>query len=229
MKIYNFGLELEPGKYKYETECFKKLRDKFSPPKKTPYTAEFTDQEAEKAEAVVFSSAKKLDLVVNDLDKIEKRFLRAESQQEREILELAQQKLEAENFLCDCEFEEEKKIFLRQLQLLTFKPAVEIEDITDTDRIIEAVMHKAGMILFYTVGKKEVRAWSLKKGLTVLDAAGRIHSDLQRGFIRAEVFKCSDLDSFFNLAEARVKGLVKSADRNYIVAEGDIIEIKFNV
>ncbi|MBD3263966.1 MAG: DUF933 domain-containing protein [Candidatus Omnitrophica bacterium] len=229
MKVYNLGLDLEAGKYKYETECFKKLLDKFSPAKKTPYTVEFTNQEPEKTEAVVFNPEKKLDLVLNDLDRVEKRILRAESREEQEALESARKKLEEEKFLCDCDFEEDRIIFLKQLQLLTFKPAVEIEDAGLPEKIIETLLFKAGVILFYTVGKKEVKIWSLKRGLTILDAAGKIHSDLRRGFIRGEVFKCKNLDSFFNLAEARMRGFVKSVDKSYTVEEGDVIEIKFSV
>ena len=62
-----------------------------------------------------------------------------------------------------------------------------------------------------------------------LEAAGKIHSDLKRGFIKAEVTNCRDLDSFFNMAEARSRGFVKIVGKDYIVQKGDIIEIRFNV
>ena len=69
----------------------------------------------------------------------------------------------------------------------------------------------------------------MKKGEIVLEAAGKIHSDLKRGFIKAEVVNCKDLDNFFNMAEAKAKGLVKLVDRDYVMRENDIIEIRFNV
>jgi len=62
-----------------------------------------------------------------------------------------------------------------------------------------------------------------------LEAAGKIHSDLKRGFIKAEVVNCRDLDNFFNWAEAKSKGFVKIVGKDYIMQENDIIEIRFNV
>jgi len=95
--------------------------------------------------------------------------------------------------------------------------------------LIEKLISKAGILLFFTAGKKEVHVWNVDKGESILEAAGKIHSDLKRGFIKAEITNCKDLDSFFNMAEARSRGLVKIVDRDYIVEEGDIVDIRFNV
>lgn len=82
---------------------------------------------------------------------------------------------------------------------------------------------------FTTTGGHEVRAWTLPAGRTVLEAAGQIHNDMARGFIRAEVVSFSDLDRAGSLAHAREKGLLRLEGRDYIVHDGDIIHIRFNV
>jgi len=227
--IYNCGLNIQPGKYPYKDSCFKKLADKFSPGKLSPFTVEFTDKEPQIADAVVFDENRRLDLVVGDLEKIENRIQRAESAEEKNLLKRAQEALEKEKLLCDLTFSEAEEIFLKQLQLVSSKPALGISGPFEIDNLIRELIKKSGLLLFFTAGKKEVRAWPLKKGLNILEAAGKIHSDLKRGFIKGEVVNCSELDNFFNMAEARSRGLVKVVDRDYIVNENDIIEIKFNV
>lgn len=229
MKIFNFGLNIEPGKYKYRDSCFDKLVERLSPQKSSPYTVEFIIADSQKAEAVVFDKAKRLDLILGDLEIIEKRLTRCQNPQEKSFFERCQKVLEEEKLLCDEQFSEEEREFLKTLPLLTFKPCTVRENAEDINALIKEVMVKAGFILFFTIAKKEVRAWSLKKGLSVLEAAGKIHSDLKRGFIKAEIVNCSHLDEFFNMAEARARGFVKTVDKDYIVEDKDIIEIKFNV
>jgi len=86
-----------------------------------------------------------------------------------------------------------------------------------------------GYISFFTVGKDEVRAWTIKKGDTALEAAGKIHSDLARGFIRAECFSYDDLIKCGSEKALREKGLFRLEGKNYLVKDGDIINIRFNV
>lgn len=229
MKIFNFGLDIEPGKTKYKDSCFDQLVEKFSPQKTTPYSVEFVDSDIEKADAVVLSADKKLDFVLIDLEKIEKRLTKTETEAEKALLERAQKILETETLLCEKEFSDQESASLRQLMLVTYKPTVVKETVDDLDGLIKEIIEKSGLILFFTAGKKEVHAWELKKGEVILEAAGKIHSDLKRGFIKGEVTKYADLDKFFNMAEARAKGLVKLVDRDYVMEVNDIIEIKFNV
>ncbi len=229
MKIFNFGLALEPGKYKYKNQFFDQLVEKFSPKKASPYTVEFMDTDLEKCAAVVFDPAKKIDLILTDLERIEQRLPRCEDEKERALLGECQKRLEKEQLICDADFSREDKVFLKTLQLATAKPCLGKDNPGDVNGLIGEVLLKSGIILFFTVVKGELRAWSLEQGLTVLEAAGRIHSDLKRGFIRAEVVNAKELDQFFNLAEARSRGLVKTVDKDYIVEDNDIIEVRFSV
>ena len=229
MKIFNLGLEIEPGKYKYKLEWADKLIEKFSPQKISLYSVEFVDNEPELADAIVFEQNKKLDLVVIDLEKIEKRILKTEDEVEKAALIKAQNFLEEEKLLCDGEFTSGEVETFKLLQLVTSKPCLGVNEVSDTNELIKELINKAGVLLFFTAGKKEVHVWSVEKGENILEAAGKIHSDLKRGFIKADIANCKDLDSFFNMAEAKSRGFVKIVNRDYIVEEGDIIEIRFNV
>jgi len=229
MKIFNLGLEIEPGKYKYKLEWVEKLVEKFSPQKISPYLVEFVDSEPESADAIVFDLSKKLDLILIDLEKIEKRLLRVEDEGEKVLLAKAQKFLEEEKLISDIEFSPSEVETFKLLQLVTSKPSLGVDKVSDIDELIGKIIDKSDTVLFFTGGKKEVHVWSMKKGESILEAAGKIHSDLKRGFIKGEVTNCKDLDSFFNMAEARSRGFSKIVDRDYIVQEGDIIDIRFNV
>ncbi|MBO9368934.1 MAG: redox-regulated ATPase YchF [Chloroflexi bacterium] len=82
---------------------------------------------------------------------------------------------------------------------------------------------------FFTVGEDEVRAWTVRRGATALEAAGVIHSDLQRGFVRAEVVSYEDLIALGSLAEARARGKLRLEGKDYIVQDGDILHIRFHI
>jgi ribosome-binding ATPase YchF (GTP1/OBG family) len=86
-----------------------------------------------------------------------------------------------------------------------------------------------GLFSFFTAGQDECRAWTLRTGSTAVDAAGAIHSDLARGFIRAEVVTYEDLIACGSTAEARKRGLLRSEGKAYLVRDGDVIEVLFNV
>jgi len=97
------------------------------------------------------------------------------------------------------------------------------------DRLIGMSYGLLGLLSFLTFNKDEVRAWALPKGGTALDAAGAIHSDLARGFIRAEVIRFEDFEQFGSEREIRAHGKERLEGRDYVVEDGDIINIRFNV
>ncbi|MDA8201164.1 MAG: redox-regulated ATPase YchF [Chloroflexi bacterium] len=97
------------------------------------------------------------------------------------------------------------------------------------DRVIRLSYRLLGLISFFTAGPDETRAWTIPDGATAVDAAGAIHSDLARGFIRAEVVTFEDLIRLGSMAEARRAGKLRSEGRSYRVRDGDVIEVLFNV
>lgn len=96
-------------------------------------------------------------------------------------------------------------------------------------KLLRACYAAAGLISFLTAGPEEVRAWTIPKGTPAVEAAGRIHSDLQRGFIRAETVAYDDLKAAGDMKAARSAGKVRQEGKTYIVQDGDVILFKFNV
>jgi len=115
---------------------------------------------------------------------------------------------------------EEKALFMEELGIAE----------SGLDRLIKASYALLGLISFLTDGKKECRAWTIKKGTKAPGAAGKIHSDFERGFIRAQVIAYSDLDEAgFDYQAVKAKGKQRTEGKEYVVEDGDIIEFLFNV
>ena len=115
--------------------------------------------------------------------------------------------------------DDEKLMFLSELGL----------DHSGLDRLIQASYRLLGLISYLTAGKPEVRAWTITKGTKAPQAAGKIHTDFERGFIRAEVISFEDLMENGSLAAAKEKGLVRSEGKEYVMQDGDVVLFRFNV
>jgi ribosome-binding ATPase YchF (GTP1/OBG family) len=143
-----------------------------------------------------------------------------------------------------------------ELELLTIKPIMEIvngpngtdlkleaelAELSDEDAasfregesalgsVVRGLVETLDLITFFTAGEKETRAWTLRKGSTALDAAETIHSDIARGFIRAEVIRWDDLVTAGSHADARRQGLERVEGKTYEVQDGDVLNVRFNV
>ena len=97
------------------------------------------------------------------------------------------------------------------------------------ESVIRLSYELLGLISFLTVGEDEVRAWPIQRGTVAQKAAGKVHSDIEKGFIRAEVVSYEDLVSAGSLAEAREKGILRLEGKSYVVRDGDVINFLFNV
>jgi len=87
-----------------------------------------------------------------------------------------------------------------------------------------------GLITFFTVGEDEVRAWTVRKGSNAFESAGKIHTDIQKGFIRAEIVHYDDFKaSHFSFKEAKEKGVFYLEGKDYILQDGDIMHVRFNI
>ncbi|MBE5923346.1 MAG: redox-regulated ATPase YchF [Lachnospiraceae bacterium] len=115
--------------------------------------------------------------------------------------------------------DDEKKMFLEDLGLSE----------SGLDKLIRASYSLLGLISFLTTGEDETRAWTITKGTKAPQAAGKIHTDFERGFIRAEVVNYKDLVENGSMLAAKEKGLVRSEGKEYVVVDGDVILFKFNV
>lgn len=115
--------------------------------------------------------------------------------------------------------EDEKKMFLEELGLAE----------SGLEKLIKASYSLLGLVSFLTAGEPEVRAWTIRKGTKAPQAAGKIHSDFERGFIRAEIVSYNDLMDCGTYSAAKEKGLVRLEGKEYVVQDGDIILFRFNV
>ena len=97
------------------------------------------------------------------------------------------------------------------------------------DEVVGRLKDALGLITFFTAGEKETRAWTLRDGQTALEAGGTIHSDIARGFIRCEVIRWNDLLDAGSHAEASKRGTQRLEGKTYVVQDGDVLNIRFNV
>src|SRR5699024_8321786 len=97
------------------------------------------------------------------------------------------------------------------------------------DKLIKASYHLLGLGTYFTAGEEEVKAWTFRKGIKAPQAAGIIHSDFERGFIRAETVSYDDLMAAGSMAKARENGRVRLEGKEYLVQDGDIMHFRFNV
>jgi len=97
------------------------------------------------------------------------------------------------------------------------------------DRLIKCSYALLGLISFLTCGPDECRAWTIRKGTRAPQAAGKIHSDFERGFIRAEIVAFEDLKTCGSMAAAKERGLVRSEGKDYVMKDGDVTLFRFNV
>ncbi len=114
---------------------------------------------------------------------------------------------------------DEKELFLEEMGL----------KYSGLDKLIKSSYDLLGLISFLTTGEMESRAWTIKKGAKAPEAAGKIHSDMERGFIKADTISYEDLVESGSVAVAREKGLIRSEGKDYVVQDGDVIVFKFNV
>jgi ribosome-binding ATPase YchF (GTP1/OBG family) len=103
------------------------------------------------------------------------------------------------------------------------------EGLSALDVVVRRLSEALGLITFYTAGEKETRAWTLRAGQTALDAAATIHTDIARGFIRCEVIPAEDLLDAGSHAEAARRGTQRLEGKTYVVQDGDVLNVRFNV
>jgi len=209
--------------------------------------------DAEPAEELATVAA---ELVVADLTVIEsaleKARKRSRSKPEPELpaLEKASEALGAETLLRDAGLDEEQRKHLRSVAPLTLKPWVTVANLEEgadppaelgdavgvyasieagLERVIGACYRALDLITFLTTGEDETRAWQVRRGAKAPETAGVIHTDLERGFIRAEVIGYADLVAAGSMEAAKSKGLLRVEGKDYEVQEGDVLHVRFAV
>lgn len=230
MKVAYTGLDLPPGAVKYDDRYLSELAAKFKPAKSAPYYFEFLPDDYESSQAVAIADDNLLDLLILDIEKIENILMRMNDANVKSALDKCLTHLETESPLCNLPLDDSEKVVVNGFGLVSSKPTVIFEaSCTDVNQVCSSILEKAEMMFFYTLNKQEVHAWLVEKGTDAVACAEQIHSDLARGFIKAELISCDDMLASHSLQDARSKDLTKLVDEDCIVPENTVLEIRFNV
>ena len=211
-------------KYQFEIDTLEKVK-KTLDEGKCARTLNYSDEEKEVLKESFLLTLKPTLYVANvsesDLEDIER------NENVNKVKEYA--KKENADVIPLCVKIEEELSYLEKEDKLEMLEALGLEE-SGLDKLIKASYKLLGLMSFLTAGEPEVRAWTIKVGTKAPQAAGKIHSDIERGFIRAEVISFDDLiNSDGSMVKAREKGLIRSEGKEYIMQDGDIVLFRFNV
>ncbi|MBU0548580.1 MAG: DUF933 domain-containing protein [Candidatus Omnitrophica bacterium] len=232
MKISVFAIsEIALGKHNVKDTRLDQADKLVKAKKKTYPQVEIVGEDAAlEADAIIIPKDAKTDLILKDLDFVETRLSKSPEDKEKIILNKMKEALEREDFVSTLGLSKEEKEFISGYGLLTIKPVVIIskEEIEDIGGLLSKVLAQSGYICFLTVGDKENRAWLIKKGTTAWEAAGVIHSDIQQGFIRAEIISFNDFIQAQGEAQAKQAGKMRLEQKEYIMQDADLVNFRFN-
>ena len=208
-------------KYYAEEDLFKKIRSHLEDGKPAR-TLELNDDEKEIIKDAFLLTMKPILYVANvseaDIEKENEYVAKVKEYAKNENSEVVPLCVKIEEELSSLEGEEKQEM-LEAMGL----------DESGLDKVIKASYDLLGLMSFLTAGKKEVRAWTIKKGTKAPQAAGKIHTDFERGFIKAEIVSYDDLVKLGSYQKAKEAGLVRLEGKDYVMQNGDIVEFKFNV
>ena len=210
-------------KYQEEINLLEKIK-KHLDDGKTVRTMEFTDEEKVLVKDMYLLTSKPVIYIANVS---EEQLVDAENDENvKKVQEYA--KLEGSEVVPLCVKIEEELSGLDDQDQKEMLEALGLSE-SGLDKVIKKSYDLLGLMSFLTAGEPEVRAWTIKKGTKAPEAAGKIHSDIQRGFIKAEVVSYDDLMKEGSMLAVKEKGLVRSEGKDYIMQDGDIVLFKFNV
>jgi len=232
MKICAFGLPGIPlGKHNLKDPRLDQV-DKLVEAKKKAYAqVDVVGEDASlDADVIVVSRDRFPDLILHDLEFVETRLGRTPPEAERRVLEKIRIGLENEQTLYRAGLSPEDLQAVAAHNFHTHKPVVvaDAADATQTEALMLRAFAEGGYLSFLTVGGKENRAWPVRGGVTAWEAAGTIHTDIQKGFIRAEVISFADLMAAGGETEAKRTGKLRLELKTYVIQDYDILNFRFN-
>ena len=210
-------------KFEQELEVLEKIKTALEAGK-SARTVELSDEEKEYIKDIYLLTMKPILYIANvSEEQLANPF---EDENVKQVLEYAKE--ENAEVIPLCVKIEEELAALEGEDKKEMLEALGLEE-SGLDKVIKASYNLLGLMSFLTAGEPEVRAWTIKKGTKAPAAAGKIHSDIERGFIRAEIVSYDDLIREGSMNSAKEKGLVRSEGKDYIMQEGDIVLFRFNV
>lgn len=232
MKISAFAIpEAVLGKHNVKNDSLDQADKLVKAKKKTYPQVELAGEDASaEADVIIIPKDAKADLILGDLDFVETRLSKSPPDKEKIILDKMKAALEKEDFISSLGLTTEEKEVISGYGLLTLKPVVVIakEELENMGALLARVLAESAFISFLTVGDKENRAWLIKKGTTAWEAAGVIHSDIQQGFIRAEIISFADFISSGGETGAKQAGKMRLEQKEYIMQDADLVNFRFN-
>lgn len=233
MKIGIIGIDgFSAGKSNLIDSRVETLKQMFNSPKKVYIQAEIiTDKEKLiESDGILCPESSKIDLVINDIEFVEARLERSTDELEKKLFTRFKEQLDKEKLLSGIILSEEEKKMISGYDLLSIKPVylAKPEELEDKEKLLLTAYYHLGYISFFTAGDKDAHAWPIKKGATAWEASGAIHSDIQKGFIRAEVVSFGELTADGSLSRSRSNNHIRLEMKDYIVQDGDYIVFRCN-
>ena len=231
MKICLFGLTGIPlGKHNVKDARLDQAHQLVEAKKRTYAQVDAAgEDEAITADAVVVSESSRLDAILHDLEFVETRLERTPPEPEKTALEKIKVALEREQLATAAGLSAAEAQAVAAHGLLTLKPVVvaTAADLGQFDEFLVRVLAESGYCCYLTVGGPENRAWLIKQGMTAPEAAGVIHTDIQKGFIRAEVISFADFIAAGGETQAKRANKLRLEAKQYVVQDYDVVNFRF--
>jgi ribosome-binding ATPase len=232
MKICLYGIpSISLGKHNLRDPRLDQAHQLVEAKKKTYAQIDLADGTAlADADAIIVSTELHADLILKDLEFVETRLGRNPSDAERAALVRLTSALESEITVRDAPLTEDERAALSAHTFTTQRPVIvaNATELAEPDPLLLRAFHAAGFISYLTVGGKENRAWMIRQGATAWEAAGAIHSDIQKGFIRAEIIDFNDFIEAGGETQAKRAGKLRLETKSYVVRDCDIVNFRFN-
>ncbi|MDP1889626.1 MAG: DUF933 domain-containing protein [Gemmatimonadaceae bacterium] len=232
MKISVFTIPgISPGKQNVKDTRLDQADKLVSAKKKTYVQVELVGEDgALDADVIITVKDSRADLILRDLDFVETRLSRNPEPAEGALLQKQTSALEKEEFISSLGLSSGEKELISGYGLFTLKPVAMVDnnELEDLGALLFKVLNLSGFISFLTVGDKENRAWLIKKGTTAWEASGAIHSDIQKGFIRAEIISFADFIQAGGETQAKQAGKMRLEPKEYIMQDADLASFRFS-
>jgi len=232
MKICLFGINsIKPGRANLKDPRLDQADRLVEAKKKTYAQVELVGEDGlQNADAVLAHEDAVADLILKDLEFVETRLSRQPVDAERMVLEKIKTALESERFVFNAGLTPEDFQAVAAHNFCTNKPITRASkaDLENADELLLRAVRESGYIYFFTVGGKENRSWLIRRGTTAWEAAGVIHTDIQKGFIRAEIISFDDFIAAGGETEAKRAGKLRLETKSYVMQDCDLVNFRFN-
>jgi len=232
MKLCLFGItDIAPGRHNLKDPRLDQIHELVDAQKKTHAQVDVVEEkELLTSDAILTTRPALSDLLMKDLDFVETRMTRGATDAEKAVLEKLAETLISEKPVSAAGLTADELATVSAHNFYSSKPVVVAEesDLGTPDTLLLRAYAESGFISFLTVGGKENRAWSIRAGATAWEAAGSIHSDIQKGFIRAEVIGFADLVATGGETQAKRAGKQRLELKTYVMQDYDVVNFRFN-